>query len=154
MKVGEFRFGLLSTKMISQFSFAILIDRRPWVKKTMFVAASLLFVAVAMASAIESAEIVSRYGVQAGVLGGYQDADNYIGGMGATFEAEFALGRNFSLSAAAGKTEVTSKWAAVPGATKYNIYWSKNGGVTPANGNKISVKTRAKYGPRSRGEMS
>ncbi len=37
--------------------------------------------------------------------------------------------------------DVTISWSEVPGATSYNIYWSTLTGVTPANGNKISVTT-------------
>ena len=43
--------------------------------------------------------------------------------------------------ATAGNGQVTMAWAAVPGATSYNIYWSTTPGVTTTNGTKITGVT-------------
>jgi hypothetical protein len=51
-----------------------------------------------LASAIQTAEIASRSGVQAGIIGGYQSDSNFVGGLGAIYEMEFALAKNFSIS--------------------------------------------------------
>jgi len=40
-----------------------------------------------------------------------------------------------------GDTEVTLSWSGATGADSYNIYWSTDVGVTPANGTKISSTT-------------
>ena len=58
---------------------------------------SLLFCA-AMAGAEQRAGVVFRDSVETGVIGGYRDADNFVGGMGGVFEAEIPLSRSFSLS--------------------------------------------------------
>lgn len=55
-----------------------------------------------MASAVQTAQIVNRIGVQPGIVGGYQSVDAYIGGIGGAVEAEFALSKAFSISADAG----------------------------------------------------
>jgi len=41
-------------------------------------------------------------------------------------------------SAVGGTNQVTVSWAAVSGATSYNLYWSTTTGVTPATGTKIA----------------
>ena len=56
-----------------------------------------LATAAGLASAAPTAEIGSRLGLGAGVVGGYQDENNYIGGLGGTLEAEFALDKRASL---------------------------------------------------------
>jgi fibronectin type 3 domain-containing protein len=54
-------------------------------------------------------------------------------------------GSNSTLSIPSGVTttpgngQVTINWLAVSGAYSYNIYWSTTSGVTPANGNLISI---------------
>ena len=45
------------------------------------------------------------------------------------------------VSAAAGNAQATITWAAVSGATSYNIYWSRTAGVTPSSGTKITGAT-------------
>jgi uncharacterized protein YccT (UPF0319 family) len=42
------------------------------------------------------------------------------------------------ITAAAGDSQATIAWTAVPSATSYNIYWSTTTGVTPANGTKVT----------------
>ncbi|MDD2541636.1 MAG: fibronectin type III domain-containing protein, partial [Desulfuromonadaceae bacterium] len=42
------------------------------------------------------------------------------------------------VSAAGGSNQVTLSWAAVAGASSYNVYWSATPGVTITNGSKIS----------------
>lgn len=45
------------------------------------------------------------------------------------------------VSAVGGTNQTTVKWAAVSGATSYNLYWSKTAGVTTATGTKIAGVT-------------
>jgi mono/diheme cytochrome c family protein len=45
------------------------------------------------------------------------------------------------VSAVGGTNQTTIKWAAVNGATSYNLYWSKTAGVTTATGTKIAGAT-------------
>jgi hypothetical protein len=42
------------------------------------------------------------------------------------------------LTAAGGDSQVSLVWAAVNGATSYNVYWATSAGVTPTTGSKIS----------------
>jgi hypothetical protein len=62
----------------------------------------LFFLAIGAVGAAQTAQIVSRWSILAGVLGGYQDEDNYVGGMGPLLEAEFALSNQVSLCLDAG----------------------------------------------------
>jgi hypothetical protein len=55
-----------------------------------------------LASAIQTAEIVSRNTVQLGIIGGYQSDADYIGGLGGIYEMEFPLSKSFSISADVG----------------------------------------------------
>jgi hypothetical protein len=45
------------------------------------------------------------------------------------------------VTATGGDSQATIAWTAVPGATSYNIYWSKTKGVTTANGTAITGAT-------------
>jgi len=46
------------------------------------------------------------------------------------------------VTATGGTRQVSFDWAPVAGATSYNLYWSSAGGVTPANGTKVSGAPR------------
>ena len=46
-----------------------------------------------------------------------------------------------SVHATAGDGQVTLSWSAASGATSYNIYWATTGGVTKANGTRITTTT-------------
>jgi hypothetical protein len=72
------------------------------VKKGYFLLAALLLLAASAASAAQTAAIVSRNGIQAGLLGGYSNALDYIGGIGGSYELELPLSKAMSLSFDAG----------------------------------------------------
>lgn len=46
-----------------------------------------------------------------------------------------------AVTASGGVKQVTLSWAAVPGATSYNVYWSATAGVTTATGTKVAGAT-------------
>jgi hypothetical protein len=68
------------------------------VKKKVYISMALLASVVGFASAIQTAQIVSRVGAQAGIIGGYQSDSNFIGGLGGIFEMEFPLAKSLSVS--------------------------------------------------------
>jgi hypothetical protein len=72
------------------------------VKKGYFLLAALLLLFTSAASAVQTAAIVSRNGIQAGLLGGYSSALDYIGGIGGSYELELPLSKAMSLSFDAG----------------------------------------------------
>ncbi len=70
--------------------------------KRILVSVALLAAAASMLCAIQTAEIDSRHGGQTGIVGGYHNDADYIGGFGGIYELELALSKDFSLSADAG----------------------------------------------------
>jgi hypothetical protein len=76
-----------------------------------------------LASAIQTAQILPRYGVQAGIIGGYQNADNYIGGLGALLEMDFPFSKSLGigLEAAGGENEADGPLAGWGLSVKYRI---------------------------------
>jgi len=70
--------------------------------KRTLVSVALLVGAASLLCAIQTAEIASRHGFQAGIVGGYHNDSDYIGGFGGVYELELGLSKDFSLSADVG----------------------------------------------------
>ena len=71
-------------------------------KKFIVMLIAMLAVCTGLASAAQTAAVVSRNGIQAGLLGGYSNALDYIGGVGGSYELELPLSKAMSLSFDAG----------------------------------------------------
>lgn len=67
-------------------------------KKSYFISVALLLLIASAANAVQTAAIVSRNGLQAGLLGGYSSALDFIGGIGGSYEIELPLSKAMSLS--------------------------------------------------------
>lgn len=60
-----------------------------------------------------------------------------------TIEITAAPFKTSTVTPSAGDKQVTFSWAAVTGATSYNVYWATSSGVTKANGNRLPANTNS-----------